>query len=47
MVISFAKISPLHESFFQREFAQRSVERYGIKQIIYEPVREVIVQWIL
>jgi hypothetical protein len=37
----------IHESFFQREFAQRSVERYGIKRIIYEPVKEVIVQWIL
>jgi XisH protein len=36
----------VHEAFFQREFAQLSVERYGIKLIIYEPVNEVIVQWI-
>jgi hypothetical protein len=36
----------VHEAFFQREFTQISVERYGIKRIIYEPVNEVIVQWI-
>jgi XisH protein len=36
----------VHETFFQREFAQISVERYGIKRIIYEPVSEVIMQWI-
>jgi XisH protein len=36
----------VHETFFQREFVQISVERYGIKRIIYEPVSEVIVQWI-
>jgi hypothetical protein len=36
----------VYESFFKREFAQISVERYQIKQIIYDPIREVIVQWI-
>ncbi|XWK89398.1 MAG: XisH family protein [Phormidium sp.] len=36
----------IYESFFKREFAQISVERYQIKQIIYDPIQEVIVQWI-
>ncbi|MEA5602720.1 XisH family protein [Nostoc sp. UHCC 0252] len=36
----------VYEAFFKREFAQISVERYQIKQIIYDPIQEVIVQWI-
>ena len=36
-----------YEAFFKREFAQMSVERYQIKQIIYDPIQEVIVQWII
>ncbi|RCJ14917.1 fatty-acid oxidation protein subunit alpha [Nostoc sp. ATCC 43529] len=35
-----------HQAFFQREFAQLSVERYQIKRLIYDPVQEIIVQWI-
>ena len=35
-----------YEAFFKREFAQMSIERYQIKQIIYDPIREVIVQWL-
>lgn len=35
-----------YEAFFKREFAQISLERYQIKQIIYDPIQEVIVQWI-
>ncbi|QSV62594.1 MAG: fatty-acid oxidation protein subunit alpha [Dolichospermum sp. DL01] len=35
-----------YETFFRREFAQISLERYQIKQIIYDPIEEVIVQWI-
>ena len=35
-----------YETFFKREFAQISLERYQIKQIIYDPIQEVIVQWI-
>ncbi len=35
-----------YEAFFKREFAQLSVERYQIKQIIYDPIKELIVQWI-
>ncbi|WP_155744326.1 element excision factor XisH family protein [Scytonema sp. UIC 10036] len=36
----------IYESFFKREFAQISVERYQIKQIVYDPIQEVILQWI-
>ncbi|MGK7893328.1 MAG: XisH family protein [Xenococcus sp. (in: cyanobacteria)] len=35
-----------YEVFFKREFTQISVERYQIKLIIYDPIGEVIVQWI-
>lgn len=35
----------VHEAFFQREFLQISVERYQIHRIIYDPIKEVIVQW--
>ncbi len=35
-----------YQTFFKREFAQMSLERYQIKQIIYDPIQEVIVQWI-
>jgi XisH protein len=35
-----------HEAFFQREFAQLSLERYQIKCIVYDPINEVITQWI-
>lgn len=36
----------IYETFFKREFAQVSVERYQIKQIIYDATKEVIVKWI-
>ncbi|MGB3236908.1 MAG: XisH family protein [Geitlerinemataceae cyanobacterium] len=36
----------IYRSFFQREFAQVSVERYQIKLLIYDQNREVITQWI-
>lgn len=35
-----------YEAFFQREFAQLSLERYQIKHIVYDPIDEVITQWI-
>ncbi|PAX56950.1 XisH family protein [Brunnivagina elsteri] len=35
-----------YEAFFKREFSQISLERYEIKLIIYDPIKEVIVQWI-
>jgi len=34
-----------YESFFKREFVQISIEKYQIKQIIYNPIKEEIVQW--
>mgnify|MGYP000140793157 CR=1 FL=1 len=34
------------EAFFKQEFAQISLETYQMKQIIYAPIEEVIVQWI-
>ncbi|MCA6523270.1 MAG: XisH family protein [Pseudanabaena sp.] len=36
----------VYESFFKREFAQVSLERYQIKLIIYDIIQEVIIQWI-
>lgn len=36
----------VYDAFFQREFAQLSVERYQIKRIVYDPINEVINQWI-
>ena len=34
-----------YESFFRREFPQISLEKYQIKQIIYDPIQEAIIQW--
>ncbi|MFN7617044.1 MAG: XisH family protein [Pseudanabaena sp.] len=36
----------VYESFFKREFAQVSLERYQIKLIIYDIIQEVIIQLI-
>lgn len=46
-ILYLAIPATVHEAFFQREFLQISVERYHIQRIIYDPVKEVIVQWIL
>ena len=35
-----------YQAFFQREFAQNSLAFYQVPQIVYEPIEEVIVQWI-
>ena len=35
-----------YESFFKREFAQISLEKYKIKLIIYDHIQEVIIKWI-
>ncbi len=35
-----------YKAFFKREFAQILLETYQIKQIIYAPIEEVIVQLI-
>ncbi len=45
-VLYLAVPALVHEAFFQREFLQISVERYQIRQIIYDPIQEVIVKWI-
>ncbi|NET09715.1 MAG: fatty-acid oxidation protein subunit alpha [Symploca sp. SIO2B6] len=35
-----------HQLFFQKEFAQDSLAFYQVAQIIYDPDKEVITQWI-
>ena len=35
-----------YEAFFQREFAQSSLEFYQVSQIIYDPALEAITRWI-
>jgi hypothetical protein len=35
-----------YESFFKREFAQISLEKYQIKLFIYDHIQEVITKWI-
>ncbi|BAY94426.1 MULTISPECIES: XisH family protein [unclassified Tolypothrix] len=36
----------IYESFFQRDLPQASVRQYQVKLIVYDPVDEVIVEWI-
>ena len=36
----------IYETFFQFEFTQAAIQRYKLLLIVYEPVKEVIVQWI-
>ncbi|NJR38905.1 MAG: fatty-acid oxidation protein subunit alpha [Leptolyngbyaceae cyanobacterium CSU_1_4] len=36
----------VYQTFFQFEFTQSAVQRYQVLLIVYEPVQEVIVQWI-
>ena len=45
-ILYLAIPAKIHQGFFQREFPQISLERYQIKQIIYNPDQEVIVRWI-
>jgi hypothetical protein len=33
------------ESFFQEKFTQEAVNLYQVKLIIYDPVKEVVVEW--
>ncbi|MEC4893805.1 MAG: XisH family protein [Oscillatoria sp. PMC 1051.18] len=35
-----------YDSFFQRDLPQAVIRRYGLKLIVYDPVAEVISQWI-
>ncbi|MEM8640164.1 MAG: XisH family protein [Cyanobacteria bacterium P01_G01_bin.54] len=34
-----------YSAFFQREFAQLSLERYSVRLLVYDPAREVILEW--
>ena len=36
----------IYETFFQFEFTQAARQRYQLLLIVYDPVKEVIVQWI-
>ncbi|MBW4511562.1 MAG: XisH family protein [Scytonematopsis contorta HA4267-MV1] len=35
-----------YQDFFQLNFIQRAIQRYQVKLIIYDPIKEEIVQWI-
>lgn len=35
-----------NDSFFQRDLPQAIIRRYQLKLIVYDPVKEVICQWI-
>lgn len=35
-----------YDSFFQRELPKAIISRYGLKLIVYDPINEVITQWI-
>lgn len=34
-----------HKTFFQHEFTQTALQRYQVLIIVYDPAKEVIVQW--
>lgn len=36
----------IYQTFFQFEFTQAAMQRYQVLLIVYDPVKEVIVQWI-
>jgi hypothetical protein len=36
-----------YETFFQSRFAQTAIERHDLRLIIYNPISEEIVQWII
>lgn len=35
-----------YDSFFQKELPKAIISRYGLKLIVYDPINEVITQWI-
>lgn len=45
-VLYLAVPNDTYQDFFQLAFVQRTIERYQIKLIVYDPVQEVIQQWI-
>jgi hypothetical protein len=46
MVILTSDFGLLYDDFFQSEFAQVAIEDHGLRLIVYDPVQEVIEQWI-
>jgi hypothetical protein len=35
-----------YNTFFQQKFTQESVKSYQVKLLIYDPIQEVIIEWI-
>ncbi|MDZ7959992.1 MAG: element excision factor XisH family protein [Aulosira sp. DedQUE10] len=35
-----------YRTFFQLEFTQTAIQKYQVLLVVYDPVNEVIVQWI-
>jgi hypothetical protein len=35
-----------YQSFFQQDLPQASIQQYQVKLVVYDPINEVIVQWI-
>ncbi len=36
----------IYKTFFQLEFSQTAIQEYQLLLIVYDPIKEVIVQWI-
>lgn len=36
----------VYENFFRLEFGQIAIRRYQLKLIVYDPYKEVIIQWL-
>lgn len=45
-ILYLAVPSIAYAAFFKREFAQISLEHYQVKLIVYDPVNEVVEEWI-
>ncbi|GAP95723.1 XisH family protein [Leptolyngbya sp. NIES-2104] len=45
-ILYLAVPNDTYQDFFQLAFVQRTIKRYQIKLIVYDPVQEVIQQWI-
>ncbi|MBD2513507.1 XisH family protein [Nostoc sp. FACHB-973] len=45
-ILYLAVPSETHQDFFQLSFVQRTLQRYQVKLIVYDPKQEEIKQWI-
>lgn len=45
-IVYLAVPEETYKDFFQLAFVQRTIKKYQIKLIVYEPVREEIILWI-